>query len=69
MGFLRFVVQDKTMAEVMMEFGESMKPVYEFIEGQKKDLESRGFNTHVADMMTAELFRHILWLMRGQKST
>lgn len=55
-------------AQVLMTFGNQITPAYEFITGQKKWFQEHGWNEHVAELMCAELFKHVLWLMRGGKS-
>lgn len=57
----------KTFGECLMEMGECIKPLYDFIDGQKKEIVTRGYNEHIAERMAAELFTHMLWMMRGGK--
>lgn len=53
------------LSAALMEFGELLKPLGEFIDGQREDLRRRGYTQEIAEGMVAELHRHVLWLMRA----
>lgn len=49
-----------------MMFSESIRPIGEFLDGQREDLLRRGYSEVVAQRMVADLHFHVLWLIRGQ---
>jgi hypothetical protein len=49
----------------MLEFAEAMKPVQDFLDGQREDMKRRGYSDETAQKIVVDLHSHLLWLMRG----
>lgn len=55
------------MSNALLVFAEEMKPLQDFLDGQREDLRRRGYSTEIAERMVAELHQHIMWMIRGGK--
>lgn len=59
------VVDSNGLNNAMLELAEIMKPVQDFLDGQREDLKRRSYSDETAQRMIIDLHSHLLWMMRG----
>jgi len=54
-----------SLNNAMLKLAESMKPIQDFLDGQREDMKRRGYSDETAQKIVVDLHAHILWLIRG----
>lgn len=52
-----------TMTNALLEVGEGLKPVVDFIDGQRQEFLRRGYSETAAEEMAVELFRGMVGMI------
>lgn len=58
-------VDPAAISNGMLELAESLKPIQEFLDGQRQDLCRRGYSAEAAEKIVVEIHAHVMWLLRG----
>jgi hypothetical protein len=58
-------VDPSAISNAMLELAESLKPIQDFLDGQREDLGRRGYSKETAERIVADIHTHVMWLIRG----
>lgn len=61
------MTDSSAMSNALLQFGEEIKPLHDFLDGQREDLRRRGYSAEAAEKIVTELHAHIMWMIRGGK--